>query len=133
MQRLLMASILGLAACGSSAAQRAAKTAVATNSTSDGDVVCADEVSTTTGMTHRVCRKVLPSSAETGETDMVCTDETPTGSHLTKRVCRSQVERDDDKKLARDIYLDPASVVGCNPDLGRCDGQPDLTKTSPHR
>jgi hypothetical protein len=127
MQRLLIASILGLAACGSSAPQRPPTTSVATTSTSNDDAVCADEVSTGTGMTHRVCHKVLPSSAETGEKDVVCTDETPTGSNLTKRVCRSQVEKEDDKKLARDIYLNPASRTGCNPDLGRCDGQPDLT------
>jgi hypothetical protein len=122
MQRLLMASVLGLVACGSGAAQRPAKTAVATTNTND-DVVCADEVSATTGMTHRVCRKVLPSSAETGEKDVVCTDETPTGTTLTKRICRSEVEREDDKKLARDIYLTPSSRVGCNPDVQDCSGQ----------
>ena len=128
MQRFLMASVLGLVACGSSAAQRPPTTrTVATTTTNDDDVVCSDEVSATTGMTHRVCHRLLPSSAETGEKDMICTDETPTGTLMTRRVCRSQVERDNDQKLARDIYLHQAARPVCNPEQrGRCDGQPDL-------
>jgi hypothetical protein len=119
MKHLLMVSMLGVIACGSGAAQRPTTT-TATTSTNDGEVVCTDEASASTGMTHRVCHRLLPSSAETGEKDVVCTDETPTGSNLTKRVCRSEVERENDKKLARDIYLTPASRVGCNPETMPC-------------
>jgi hypothetical protein len=110
-----------LIACGSSSPQRP-PTTVATSNTNDGDVVCGDEVSPT-GVTHRTCHKLLPGSAETGEKDMICTDETPTGTNLTKRVCRSQNQKDDDAKLARDIYLAPSSRVACNPDLQDCSGQ----------
>ena len=121
MQRLLMVSILGLAACGSSAPQRP-PTTVATTNTNDGDVVCGDEVSPT-GVSHRTCHKLLASSAETGEKDMICVDETPTGTALTKRVCRSQTQRDDDHKLARDIILSPSSSLGCDTEKQDCSGQ----------
>jgi|GEM_PF-2391193 len=128
MQRFLMASVLGLiAACGAAGGKQPATKAVAVTTVNDGDVVCDNEVSATTGMTHRVCHKLSPTSAETGEKDMICTDETPTGTNLTKRVCRSQIERDDDQKLARELYLNQSGRIGCNPELmGRCDGQPDL-------
>jgi len=108
MQRVLIASLLGLFACGSNAARGPAPTTAAT--TSDGDdVVCADEVSPTTGMTHRVCHRQIATSAETGEKDVQCTDEVPTGTQLTKRVCRSTSEKEQNKAFVQDLYQDPSS------------------------
>ncbi len=113
MQRVLIASILGLFACGSNASRGPSPTAAA--ATADGDdVVCADEVSPTTGMTHRVCHRQVAASAETGEQDMICTDEVPTGTNMTKRVCRSQTEKDRDQAVVRDIYLDPSARPNVN-------------------
>jgi hypothetical protein len=43
------------------------------------------------------------------ESDVTCTDEVRTGTHMEKKVCRSQNEKDQDRKAAQDLILDPNS------------------------
>lgn len=113
MHRILIASILGLFACGSSATRAPSAAAPgATTASGDDDIICADEVSPTTGMPHRVCHRQVASSAETGESDVQCNDEVPTGTQMTKRICRSSSEKAQDKRAVQDLYLDPTSRVG---------------------
>ena len=108
MQRILIASILGLFACGSNASRGPAPAVAAAPADGD-DVICGDEVSPTTGMTHRVCHRQVATSAETGEKDMHCADEVPTGTNMTKRVCRSEAEKAHDKAFVQDMILDPSA------------------------
>jgi len=108
MQRVLIASILGLFACGSNASRGPAP-AAATASADGDDVICGDEVSPSTGMTHRVCHRKLATSAETGEKDVQCGDEVPTGTNMTKRVCRSESEKAQNKAFVQDLYQDPSA------------------------
>ncbi|MEO7736419.1 MAG: hypothetical protein ABIY55_36005 [Kofleriaceae bacterium] len=108
MQRVLIAGILGLFACGSNASRGPAPTTAATPADGD-DVVCGDEVSPTTGMTHRVCHRQLATSTEAGENDVECSDEVPTGTQLTKRVCRSKNEKVQNKAFVQDLYQDPSA------------------------
>jgi hypothetical protein len=122
MQRLLVLTSLLFAACGPSASHKPTTVTI----TTDDNLVCADEVSPTTGMTHRVCHAPVTVSAASGQDALICTDETPTGTNMTKRICRSQAEIDHDKKLASDIWLHQASRVGCNPETMVCDKGPGL-------
>jgi hypothetical protein len=110
MHRVLIASILGVFGCGSSAAHSPPSTTpLAATTSGNEDVICADEVSPTTGMTHRVCHRQVAASAETGEKDVQCTDEVPTGTQMTKRICRSQTEKDHDRAVVQDIYQSPTA------------------------
>jgi hypothetical protein len=124
-QRLLLTTALIFAACGPSASRQPTTVTI----TTDDNLVCADEVSPSTGMTHRVCHApvTITSAAPAGNQDeLICTDETPTGTNLTKRICRSQVEIDHDRKLAGDIWLHQGSRVGCNPETMECPKGPGL-------
>ncbi len=120
MHRFLLATLL-LTACGSSASRQPVTTII-TTTTSD-DVVCTDEVAPGTGITHRVCVApvvVTHATIAANPNVVICNEEVPTGSQVSKRVCRTQVEIEDNKKVARDIWLHQGSRTGCNPELGDC-------------
>jgi hypothetical protein len=44
--------------------------------------------------------------------DVTCTDEIRTGTHMERKICRSQSEKDQDKRAAEDLYLNPGSRQG---------------------
>jgi len=43
------------------------------------------------------------------EPDLTCKDEVPTGTHLERRKCRSDAEREQDRKVVEQTFLNPAS------------------------
>ena len=81
MQRLAIVVSLVFAACASGTANSPSSTTTGTPST----------------------------GTETQEADVTCKQEVRTGTNLEKEICRSQAEKDQDKRMVQDLYLNPAS------------------------
>jgi hypothetical protein len=79
MQGLLVVLLLAFTACASGAAPRATSTTLGAPRVAGPD--------------------------EPTESDVICAEEVRTGTNLEKRICRSQVERDQDKRAAQELYL----------------------------
>lgn len=88
MHRLCLVASLLFAACGPSASGGAGQAP-----------------STTSGTPN-------PSASAATESDVHCTDEVRTGTHMEKKICRSEVEKEQDRRDAQEIYLNPNSRVG---------------------
>ncbi len=89
MHRLCMMFSLLIAACGPSTSSSAAQAPSTTSGTPD------------------------PSAANAPvESDVNCTSEVRTGTHMEKKICRSEAEKEQDRRAAQEMYLNPNSRVG---------------------